>query len=334
MALCCAATVVDGFVSAALRHGTSGHGRAAGLLRPAASRATLSAARGALTPQWTASVQSDSSTPHKSASVTGTGTRVCIVGGGFGGLYTALQLARLQPLQSEEDRAKITLVDSGERFVFLPMLYELVTGELKDWEVAPVFTDLLQGTDIEFVHGTTSSIDHETRTLMVDLAAVAGGGNKQVYYDKLVVATGASAMLPSDAAAAGALPFLRVEDAQELRARLGQLRFAAARRKQQRREAGKPARPAVAIVGAGYSGVELACSLAESIGDWADVKLFHRGAQIMPGAARFNRITSYQELQRRGVAISTSVSVVKIDEGSLTLASAGGRLISASLSTS
>jgi len=39
------------------------------------------------------------------------------------------------------------------RFVFLPMLYELVTGELKDWEVAPVFTDLLEGTPIEFVHG-------------------------------------------------------------------------------------------------------------------------------------------------------------------------------------
>ena len=41
-------------------------------------------------------------------------------------------------------------------------------------QVAPVFTDLLQGTDIEFVHGTTSSIDHEKRTLMLDLAAVAG----------------------------------------------------------------------------------------------------------------------------------------------------------------
>jgi len=115
-----------------------------------------------------------------------------------------------------------------------------------------------------------------------------------------------------------------VEDARELRARLGQLRFAAARRKQQRREAGKPLRPSVAIVGGGYSGVELACSLAESIGEWADVKLFHRGAQIMPGAARFNRITSYQELQRRGVAISTSTSVVKIDEGSLTVAAAEG----------
>ena len=36
----------------------------------------------------------------------------------------------------------------------------------------------------------------------------------------------------------------------------------------------------MAIVGGGYSGVELACSLAESIGEWADVKLFHRGAQV------------------------------------------------------
>ena len=168
----------------------------------------------------------------------GKGTRVCIVGGGFGGLYTALQLAQLLPLQSEGERAKITLVDSGERydmcnlqyphlaacpdsrktctptcylwhrFVFLPMLYELVTGELKDWEVAPVFTDLLEGTPIEFVHGvctsnfhrkppphvcicsctplrcvysgTTSGLDLSTRCLKVDLAAVAGGGTTEV----------------------------------------------------------------------------------------------------------------------------------------------------------
>jgi len=59
----------------------------------------------------------DSKTPHKSASVTGKGTRVCIVGGGFGGLYTAMQLAQLLPLQPEGERAKITLVDSGERFI-------------------------------------------------------------------------------------------------------------------------------------------------------------------------------------------------------------------------
>jgi NADH dehydrogenase FAD-containing subunit len=258
-------------------------------------------------------------TPHKSASVTGRGTRVCIVGGGFGGLYTALQLAQLQPLQAEEDRAKITLVDESERFVFLPLLYELVTGELKDWEVAPVFVDLLKGTDIEFVHGKLSSLDHRTRSLSVDLAPLAGGGSRQVQYDKLVLATGASAAMPPDAAAAGALPFMRVEDAKELRARLGQLRFTAARRSDERRRAGKPERPAIAIVGGGYSGVELACSLAETVGKWADVKLLHRGDTVMAGSTRFNRITSYQELRRRGVALSTSADVSEITKDSMTV---------------
>ena len=42
------------------------------------------------------------------------------------------------------------------RFVFLPLLYELVTGELKDWEVAPVFSDLLDGTGVKFVQGQVS----------------------------------------------------------------------------------------------------------------------------------------------------------------------------------
>ena len=57
---------------------------------------------------------------------------VCIVGGGFGGLYSALTLSSLagnQPL-------KITLVDPTERFVFLPLLYELAVGETALWEAA------------------------------------------------------------------------------------------------------------------------------------------------------------------------------------------------------
>ena len=46
----------------------------------------------------------------------GQGSRVVIVGGGFGGLYTALNLAKLAPLQ-EEAKAKpdITLIDTSDR---------------------------------------------------------------------------------------------------------------------------------------------------------------------------------------------------------------------------
>ena len=61
--------------------------------------------------------------------------RICILGGGFGGLYTALRLNSLpwSPLEPVE----IVLIDQRDRFLFAPLLYELVTGELATWEIAP-----------------------------------------------------------------------------------------------------------------------------------------------------------------------------------------------------
>ena len=55
-------------------------------------------------------------TSHVNMAMDGQGSRVVIVGGGFGGLYTALNLAKLAPLQ-EEAKAKpdITLIDTSDR---------------------------------------------------------------------------------------------------------------------------------------------------------------------------------------------------------------------------
>lgn len=49
------------------------------------------------------------------------GQRICILGGGFGGLYTALRLHKL-PWRGK--RPIITLVDKRDKFTFLPLLYE------------------------------------------------------------------------------------------------------------------------------------------------------------------------------------------------------------------
>ena len=62
---------------------------------------------------------------------------VVIVGGGFGGLFTALALQRRQP------NCPIVLVEPRERFLFQPLLYELLSDELQSWEVAPRYDQLL-----------------------------------------------------------------------------------------------------------------------------------------------------------------------------------------------
>lgn len=52
---------------------------------------------------------------------------------------------------------QITLVDQGERFIFKPLLYELLNGTAQSWEVAPTFAQLLAPYPIQFVQvGTTA----------------------------------------------------------------------------------------------------------------------------------------------------------------------------------
>ncbi|KAG5024155.1 hypothetical protein JHK82_020051 [Glycine max] len=45
---------------------------------------------------------------------------------------------------------QIVLVDQSECFVFKPMLYELLSGEVDKWEIAPPFSDLLANTSVQF----------------------------------------------------------------------------------------------------------------------------------------------------------------------------------------
>ncbi|MEN9239662.1 MAG: FAD-dependent oxidoreductase, partial [Thermostichales cyanobacterium SZTDM-1c_bins_54] len=58
---------------------------------------------------------------------------VVILGGGFAGLYTALELLRLPNAAASH----ITLVDRQDRFLFAPLLYEYLTGEMEEWEISP-----------------------------------------------------------------------------------------------------------------------------------------------------------------------------------------------------
>jgi len=242
----------------------------------------------------------------------GRGNRICILGGGFGGVNTALKLAALAPL--EDPKAEITLVDSSERFVFLPLLYELVTGELQDWEVAPVFTDVLQGSGVRFVHGSVSSLDRRNRTVTVHKASVAGGGEERVEFDKLVVALGQEPSLPAAGGIADhAIPFYRVEHAKQLRARLQRLR-----------EGSTSGRTRVAVVGGGYSGVELSCSLAELCAGWGDVTLFQRSDNVLRGGSRYGRTTSRQEMQRRGVRLEADAEIRQVGADSISFSCAGG----------
>jgi demethylphylloquinone reductase len=218
--------------------------------------------------------------------------RICILGGGFGGLYTALRLNQLawEPGQKPE----ITLIDRHPNFVFTPLLYELITGEMQGWEIAPPFAELLKGTDIRFVQGSVKQIDKQQKTVKL-------ADETEIAYDRLVLSLGCET--PADSVpgvAEHAIAFRSLEDAYKLDAKLRLL------------EASNAERIRVAIVGAGYTGVEVACKLADRLKERGRIRLIQSRDTILPNALEFNRNAALKALERRGIWVDLETNVSEI----------------------
>jgi NADH dehydrogenase len=225
--------------------------------------------------------------------------RICILGGGFGGLYTALRLSQLpwEPMQKPE----IVLVDQSDRFVFSPLLYELLTGELQTWEIAPPFEEILVNTGVRFCQAVVSEID-------IDQGKVHLQDGPEISYDRLVLALGGETPLDLvPGATSYAYAFRTIGDAYRLEERLRVL------------EESDRDKIRVAIVGAGYSGVELACKLADRLGERGRFRLIELTDKILRTSPEFNIQAASKALQERGVFIDLETKVESIGQDSISL---------------
>ncbi|OUL18364.1 FAD-dependent oxidoreductase [Nostoc sp. RF31YmG] len=225
--------------------------------------------------------------------------RIVILGGGFGGLYTALRLSQL-PWESTQ-KPEIVLVDQSDRFLFSPLLYELLTGELQTWEIAPPFAEILQGTGVRFYQAVVAGID-------IDQQRVHLQNGPEIPYDRLVLALGGETPLDLVAGATSyAYSFRTIADAYRLEERLRVL------------EESDADKIRVAIVGAGYSGVELACKLADRLGERGRFRLIEITDQILRTSPEFNREAAKKALETRGVFIDLETNIDSIGKDTISL---------------
>jgi demethylphylloquinone reductase len=225
--------------------------------------------------------------------------RICILGGGFGGLYTALRLSQLP--WNKPDQPEIVLIDQRDRFLFSPLLYELLTGEMQTWEIAPPFTELLVNTGVHFYQDTVVGIDVQERRVQLK-------DSPELTYDRLVVAMGGET--PMDLApgvAEYAIPFRSIADAYRLEEKLRSL------------EESDLDKIRLVIVGGGYSGVELACKLSERLGDRGRIRLVELSDQILGMSAEFNREAANKALSDRGVWIDLETKVESVQADAIAL---------------
>jgi demethylphylloquinone reductase len=243
--------------------------------------------------------------------------RIAIVGGGFGGLFTALKLAKLP--WTRLTRPEITLVDRADRFSFLPMMYELATGEAEAWEVAPRFETLLQDYPISFVQASVESIafaGDDAPTLHVQPCGPAATASTTptttaIAFDRAVLALG-SQPAPRDripGAAEHALTLYSHDDALALKHRLNDIRKARPRSSSVN----------VVVVGGGFSGVEVAACLAETLGSAGSVIIVDRGDRLLARGEDFNRLAAERALSARGVSVEYGMSVASVSADSITL---------------
>jgi len=175
--------------------------------------------------------------------------RIVIVGGGFGGLFTTLGLGGV---------GHATLISQEDHFLFTPLLYEYLSGEVEAWHIAPRYKELLEA-DVRFVQGRVTGVDLSAQEVAVE------GRARRIAYDVLVLATGGVTNYAGvEGAAEHALPFRKLADADRLRMLMIDVldRVPPDAAPQDVRRA-----TTFIVVGAGASGVELSTKMADLLRD-------------------------------------------------------------------
>lgn len=233
--------------------------------------------------------------------------RILILGGGFAGVTTALELAKrcagVLPVH-------ITLLSAQNFFLFTPMLAEAATGAVESRHVLYPIRPLCGERGVEFGEMLVEAMDLDRRRVVARHRR--SQIRQQIHYDKLALgATPNVDLVPG--AAEHALTFKGVEDAVRIRNRVIDLFEAAALTDDpwvRRRLL------TFVVVGAGHAGTELMAALEElargilhrhypSIPKDA-IRLVFVGSAVLPQTATNLAAYAREQLLKRGIELEIS----------------------------
>lgn len=249
-------------------------------------------------------------------------TRILILGGGFGGLYAALELERTL---ARDPNVEVTLVSRENFFLFTPMLHEIAASDLDLTHIVNPLRKLLRR--VRFFKGAVERIDLERRE-----AWVTHGREPHAHalpYDHLVLALGSvTNFYGLEGLATHAITMKSLGDAIHLRNHLiGCLEEADPECCASRRA------PLLTVVvaGGGFAGVETVAGvndfLRESLAYYPNLRdndlgvvLVHAGGEILPELGDELGAYARHKLVARGIDVRLGTHVTGADAAGVRLA--------------
>jgi len=242
--------------------------------------------------------------------------RIVILGGGFGGLYTALEIERTI---ARDPNVEVTLVNHDNFFLFTPMLHEVAASDLDMTHIVNPIRKLLKR--VQFFQGDVERIGLEEKS--VEISHGADHHHHQLEYDHLVISLGNITNYYN-------LPGLE-QDALTMKS-LGDAIFLRNRLIQNLEEADFECTEArtplmtIVVAGGGFAGVETVAGVNDFLRDAIPfyknlhehdlrVVLVHSGGVVLPELSEKLGAYAGAKLTERGVEVRLNTRVLGYRDG-------------------
>jgi NADH dehydrogenase len=240
----------------------------------------------------------------------GSRPKVVIIGGGFGGLYAAKELA--------DKPVEVTLIDRTNHHLFQPLLYQVATAGLSPSDIAqPIRHILRDAQNISVLMAAVESVDPVAKIIRTAAA-------REYSYEYLIVATGARhSYFGNDHWETFAPGLKSMSDAIELRRRiLSAFEFAETTTEEALREAALT----FVVIGAGPTGVEMAGAISELakrtlIDDFRNIRtkqariyLLDAAPRVLPGFNPQLSKSAEEQLKQMEIEVHVGTKVLNVTE--------------------
>ena len=241
--------------------------------------------------------------------------KIVIVGGGFGGVYAALELDKWLFRFPDVD---VTIVNRDNFFLFTPMLHEVAASDLDITNIVNPVRKLVS--NMEFFDGDVEKVDLESRTVTV---SHGDGHTHDLPYDHLVLAPGSvTNFFNLPGLEERAITMKSLGDAIALRNRMIQ------QLEEAETECGAPDRDHLmtfVVAGGGFAGVETIAGMNDFVHQALKfyphipkqkirMILVHPGEVILPELSEKLGRYAQEKLVGRGVEIRSKTKVAAVTE--------------------